>query len=77
MPSKDSQSREETLRFVDRQGERTSRAFSLLCQSWIQMTSEIVVGTSRVLANTLEDMSDLYCDPKGGSDKQKSRSSER
>ena len=78
MPSnRDSRNREETLRLVDTQGEKTSRAFSLLCQAWIQMGSEFAVGTTRVMADTLEDLSDLYCAPKGDVDSRKSPSQQR
>jgi len=58
--------RAETLRCVDTQTGRTSRACSLLFQAWMQMGSEIVVGSSRVVADTLQDLNDLYCDPRGG-----------
>jgi hypothetical protein len=58
--------REGTLNAVDRQAERTSRACSLLFQSWMQMGSEMVVGSARIMADTLQDLNDLYCDPRGG-----------
>lgn len=64
--SRDDRSREEILCAVDRQSERTSRAFSLLVQSWMNMGSQIVVGSARILADTLQDLNDLYCDPRGG-----------
>lgn len=59
-------SRDETLRAVERQTERTSHACSLLFQAWMQMGSELVVGSSRVVADTMQDLNDLYCDPRGG-----------
>ena len=59
-------SRADTLRTVDRNTERTSRACSLLFQAWMQMGSEMVVGSTRVVADTLQDLNELYCDPRGG-----------
>jgi hypothetical protein len=58
--------REETLRLVSRQTERTSRACSLLFQSWMHLGSQIIVGTAESAATTLRDLNDLYCDPRGG-----------
>lgn len=66
--SSEDRSREEVLCGVDRQSERTSRAFSLLFQSWLNMGSQVVVGSARVMADTLQDLNDLYCNPRGGSD---------
>jgi hypothetical protein len=66
--SRDDRSREETLCAVDRQSERTSRAFSLLFQSWMQMGTQIVVGSARIVSDTLEDLNDLYCNPRGSLD---------
>ncbi|HEX8147663.1 MAG TPA: hypothetical protein VF591_10825 [Pyrinomonadaceae bacterium] len=60
--------REETLYCVDRRSGRTSRAFSLLFQSWLQMGAQAVVGSARIMADTLQDLNDLYCDPRGGPD---------
>ena len=57
--------REETLSCVDRRSNRTSRAFSLLFQAWMHMGSQVVVGSARVVADTLQDLNDLYCDPRG------------
>lgn len=62
----ETRTRTETLRAVDSQTDRTSRACSLLFQAWMQMGSEIVVGSSRVVSDTLEDLNDLYCNPRGG-----------
>lgn len=59
-------SRADMLRTVDLNTERTSRACSLLFQAWMQMGSEIVVGSARVVADTMQDLNDLYCDPRGG-----------
>jgi hypothetical protein len=59
--------REDTLCSVNRQSERTSRAFSLLFQSWVHVGSQAVVGAARIMADTLEDLNDLYCDPRSGS----------
>lgn len=63
----ETRTRTETLHAVDRHADRTSRACSLLFQAWMQMGSEIVVGSSRVVSDTLEDLNDLYCNPRGGS----------
>ena len=60
-------SRDETLRIVDTQTGRTSRACSLLFQSWLHMGSQLVVGSTQAVATTMEDLNDLYCDPRGGS----------
>jgi hypothetical protein len=49
--------------------ERTSRAFSLLFQAWLHMGSQVIVGSTRVLADTLQDLNDLYCDPRGSVDR--------
>jgi hypothetical protein len=71
MKSRNSKSRDETLRIVDTQAGRTSRACSLLFQSWLNLGSQVVVGSTQALATTLEDLRDLYCDPGGGLDRQK------
>ena len=60
--------RGETLSCVDSRSARTSRAFSLLFQAWMQMGAQAVVGSARIVADTLQDLNDLYCDPRGGSD---------
>ena len=62
--------RDQVLRAVDRQTQRTSRACSLLFQAWMQTGSEAIVGSTRILANTLEDLNDLYCNPRGEKDPQ-------
>jgi len=63
---RETRGREETLSAVNIQTERTSRACSLLFQAWMQMGSEVVVGSTRIVADTLQDLNDLYCDPRGG-----------
>ena len=68
-----SKSRDETVRIIDNQTERTSRACSLLFQSWMNLGSQIVVGSTRAVATTLEDLNDLYCDPRGGLDRQRDK----
>lgn len=60
--------RDETLRLVSKQTERTSRACSLLFQSWMHLGSQLVVGSAETVATTLRDLNDLYCDPRGGPD---------
>jgi hypothetical protein len=74
----DDENREETLRLVSKQTERTSRACSLLFQSWMHLGSQLMVGSAEAVATTLRDLNDLYCDPRGGlaekeSDTQRSR----
>lgn len=59
-------SREESLNCVRGSTERTSDAFSLLFQSWMHLGSQIAVGSTRIVADTLEDLNDLYCNPRGG-----------
>jgi hypothetical protein len=68
--SSNGKSRDETLRIVDTQAGRTSRACSLLFQSWLHLGSQVIVGSTQALATTLQDLNDLYCDPRGGSDRQ-------
>ena len=72
--SRNGTSRDETIRIVDTQTGRTSRACSLLFQSWMHMGSQIVVGSTQALAKTMEDLNDLYCDPRAGSDRQRDQS---
>lgn len=69
--------REETLHCVDRRSGRTSRAFSLLFQSWMHMGSQAVVGSARIVADTLQDLNDLYCDPRSSADGRASDEDER
>jgi hypothetical protein len=71
MKSRNGKSRDETLRIIDTQTGRTSRACSLLFQSWLHLGSQIIVGSTQALATTLEDLNDLYCDPRGGVDRQR------
>lgn len=63
---REARSREESLNCVRGNTERTSQAFSLLFQSWMHMGSQIAVGSTRIVADTLEDLNDLYCNPRGG-----------
>ena len=73
-------SRDETVRVIDTHTERTSRACSLLFQSWMNLGSQMVVGSTKAVATTLEDLNDLYCDPRGGLDRkrdQEKRESDR
>ena len=58
--------RQEPLRAVNSQTERTSRACSLLFQSWMHLGSQILVGSAEAMATTMKDLNDLYCDPRGG-----------
>ena len=69
--------REETLYCVDRRSERTSRAFSLLFQSWLHMGSQAIVGSARIVADTLQDLNDLYCDPRSSADGRRCDEDER
>ncbi len=62
----DDRDREETLRIVRKQTERTNQACSLLFQSWLNLSSQIVVGSVESVATTLRDLNDLYCDPRAG-----------
>ena len=62
--------RDEVLRSVEQQTQRTSRACSLLFQAWMQTGSEAIVGSTRIMADTLQDLNDLYCNPRGGKDRQ-------
>ena len=73
--SSNDKSRDETVRIIDNSTERTSRACSLLFQSWMNLGSQILVGSAKSVATTLEDLNDLYCDPRGGQDR--SRNQER
>ena len=68
--SSNGKSTDETLRVVDTHAGRTSRACSLLFQSWLHLGSQVIVGSTQALATTLQDLNDLYCDPRGGSDRQ-------
>lgn len=63
---RETRSREENLNCVRGNTQRTSQAFSLLFQSWMHMGSQIAVGSARIVADTLEDLNELYCDPRGG-----------
>ena len=58
--------RDETVDVVSRNTERTSRACSLLFQSWMHLGSQFIVGSAETVATTLRDLNDLYCDPRGG-----------
>ena len=58
--------KQEPLQVVSSQTERTSRACSLLFQSWMHLGSQIIVGSADAMATTLRDLNDLYCDPRGG-----------
>lgn len=62
--------KQERLRIVSSQTERTSRACSLLFQSWMHLGSQIIVGSAEAMATTLRDLNDLYCDPRSGLDRQ-------
>ena len=64
---REARSREESLNCVRGNTERTSQAFSLLFQSWLHLGSQIAVGSTRIVSDTLEDLNDLYCNPRGGS----------
>jgi hypothetical protein len=75
--SREVRSREAILTSVDSHSERTSRVFSLLIQSWMHMGSQIVVGSTRIMADTLEDLNDLYCNPRNGLDNRRPRQGER
>lgn len=74
---REDRAREETLYCVDRHSGRTSRAFSLLFQSWLHMGSQAIVGSARIVADTLQDLNDLYCDPRGGDDGRRCDEDER
>lgn len=67
----ETRNRDDVLRTVDRQAERTSRACSLLFQAWMQTGSEAVVGSARIFADTLQDLNDLYCNPRGARDSER------
>jgi hypothetical protein len=69
MKNRNGENRDETLRIVDTQTGRTSRACSLLFQSWMHLGSQVIVGSTQAVATTLEDLNDLYCDPRAGSDR--------
>lgn len=62
----DDRDREESIRIARKQAERTSQACSLLFQSWMNLGSQIIVGSVESVATTLRDLNDLYCDPHGG-----------
>jgi hypothetical protein len=35
----------------------------------MNLGSQLIVGSTQAVATTLEDLNDLYCDPRGGSDR--------
>ena len=70
-------SRDESFRVIDTNTERTSRACSLLFQSWMNLGSQLVVSSTKTLATTLEDLNNLYCDPRGGRDRSEDCKSDR
>lgn len=66
--SREIRNRENTLSTVNMNTERTSKAISLLVQSWMHMGTQAIVGSTRIVADTLQDLNDLYCNPRGGAD---------
>jgi hypothetical protein len=70
-------SRDESFRVVDTSTERTSRACSLLFQSWMNLGSQLIVSSTKTLATTLEDLNEIYCDPHGRRDRKEDCKSDR
>lgn len=64
--SREIRNRENTLSTVNMNTERTSKAISLLVQSWMHLGSQMIVGSTRIVADTLQDLNELYCNPRGG-----------
>jgi hypothetical protein len=48
-----------------RQSGSTGRAFSNLCQAWMHAGAGFIIGSTRALADSFEDLSDNYCAPRG------------
>lgn len=49
-----------------RQSESAGRSLSNLCQAWMHVGAGFIIGSTRALADSFEDLSDNYCAPRGG-----------
>lgn len=49
-----------------RQTEGAGRALSNLCEAWMHVGAGFIVGSTRALADSFEDLSDNYCAPRSG-----------
>jgi hypothetical protein len=53
--------RTDDYRTVDEQYGSPGRALSRLCQTWVSAGTDFLVGSTRAVADALEDLSDVYC----------------
>lgn len=59
---------EDPYSFEQRDG-GTGRALSHFCQSWLTGGADFLVGSTRALAEALDDLREVYCKPRNDHDR--------